>query len=308
MALVKQENDTDVMDDSDNDTWLLKWSNPEVEVKSEDIKPTIKIEVNNTESKTLFTTEFNNKFSEKTRKSRNKNGNQVHQWKEAIKIAPVSDLVTNLCMFQCPKCNGVFKCRKSFYKHLHQTKHTTVLRGSINNFLIKIVAHKCGICEKKILCDKATIQSHIKSGHKIGSLQTYCIRTGKKIVGIFLKSMLPTLISRFSNKESNVTANIGNKCTFSCLQCKYTCHPWRTMRKHIRDENHGPLLALQDYVTDTIFHKCYICKELVFCDLEFLATHQKVHHNLTIPDYKKQMVMSFNPQQDYCSKLRLPEL
>ncbi len=232
MALVKQEDGNDITDYSEIDAWLFKGSNHEIEVKSEDVKPTIK-----TKTKTLFTIETHNKLSEKAHKTRKEIKCQEDQWKEAIENAPVSDLVKNLCIYQCPKCNGVFKSARNFYKHLSITKHKAGLCGKINQFLFKTVAHICGICEKRILCDKRYILQHIKNPHKIGCLQTYCIRTGKK----------------YSNKKSIITAKIGDKCTFSCLKCEYNCDSWRILREHIRDKNHGPLSRLKDYVNTLDF-------------------------------------------------------
>ncbi len=116
MALVKQENGGDFLDD----TWLSRWSNNENEVKSEDIKPTggIKAEVlEGKKSEEFFVEKISDKFIEKTRKYRNRNNyqeNKQQPWKEALNTVTLYDSVNDLCKYQCQNVILYSKADKSF--------------------------------------------------------------------------------------------------------------------------------------------------------------------------------------------------
>ncbi len=314
MALMKQENCEDSLDDA----WLSRWSNPENEVKSEDIKPAMKREVLEQEkSEESFAIKTDDKFSERTKKHKNRKKKQAHKqpsWVEALKNATLSDSINNLCEYQCPKCNTVFKGRQRFYRHLHKTKHAAVSRGGINNFLLTIVAHQCYICAKRILCDRVTIWSHIQKKHQNCSLQAYCSSMGKTFERLNTSStcMLSKFKAEFFKNDCKVTAEIGNKCTFLCVQCKFVCHCLRQIRRHIIEKNHGSLQDLKDYVTNAIFHQCGICNQLVLCDTRILHYHLRTKHHLTMPAYKTQMNYKtktkhfkyLDTQSEYCSELK----
>ncbi len=86
-------------------------------------------------------------------------------WQEAIEKATVSDTIGNRCKYQCPKCGKNYTAKSSFRAHLNTTKHA-VGWDNINDFLTDIVAFKCHICQKTLVCDKSVIYSHANSKHK----------------------------------------------------------------------------------------------------------------------------------------------
>ncbi len=88
-------------------------------------------------------------------------------WRKTLECAPLSDSVKSLCKYQCPKCKEVYSGSTNILKHFSKSRHVIWKRGELNNYLIKIVAHQCHMCHKKLLCDYTTLYSHFVSSHKI---------------------------------------------------------------------------------------------------------------------------------------------
>ncbi len=341
MASVKQECESDSIASDDN--WLFEWSNPQnhesvkveanFEIKSElignensensnmDVKIHRKTSITHKIQKERATPRISGEdIGEKLKNKLGKRNVLLHgkddiltkslQWKEALKQAEVSDAVANLCEFQCPKCNVSFAAKKSLYVHLRTTKHATSSKNkNVNTYVTKIVAHECHICSKRLLCDKTVILSHIKNSHKIRSLNTYNDRASC-FEHLSKKTKTKIEFKDFKEKlkpeQKHITKKVGSLCEFSCLHCHYSCKNWTSMKRHIKDFNHGPLLSIIKYVTNAIFHRCFICNELVFCDLAVLSLHQHNRHQLKISKYKKLINVqnSDYTMQQYLSTLR----
>ncbi len=204
---------------------------------------------------------------------------------KAIEKAPVSKSVSSQCKYQCTSCNKVFATRPAFSKHMKKTKHATLFRGDINNFLIKIVAHKCLICSKKILCDGNVILCHLIENHKINSLKEYVTTTLAQHNGrISMKLDLDT----FSGSSKQPTERIGNLCKFSCQVCSFLSYRWEVMVQHLKSAAHVTFKSADKYATTVNLHKCYICLELVLCDCRIIMNHLKtIHNNMSVVCYKK---------------------
>ncbi len=85
---------------------------------------------------------------------------------EAIERAPLSDTIENSCRWECPKCRRGFGDRSLFRWHLNDTAHAVLWHGN-DNYLTDIVAFKCHICSKKILCDESVFYYHLYREHDI---------------------------------------------------------------------------------------------------------------------------------------------
>ncbi len=213
-------------------------------------------------------------------------GNLLHQnedletritLKDALEQVAVSEKIENLCHYQCKKCKRLYKAKKSLKDHFKKTSHALTSEKSANTHLIKIIAHKCLVCSKKILCDKQDIYQHIQT-HKIVSLKAYSNKTNAVYENKMerLEQDFEKFYSRNSAKQI-VLKEIGNLCQFLCKSCPYTCKRWALMTKHITKENHGPILSPTEYATSVAFHKCYVCG-----DNQLLIQHARKHKlNLT---------------------------
>ncbi len=195
MALVKQE-------EGDVDVYSDEWLRDSFEVKEEqeDVKPfrcqdqvsqCCKIKTEKLTKVLKTGTESQEKRRTKIRRcsetlnqhsfKQNETENHVEKYskisfKERMNIAPVSDSVGNYCEYECPKCRKKIKVKKTFYRHLKQSKHAIASKEIMDNSLVKIVVHQCFICFKKLLCIKTTIKEHVKK-HNICSIEEYVDKT-----------------------------------------------------------------------------------------------------------------------------------
>ncbi len=222
-----------------------------------------------------------------------------------LEDANISDSVDNLCTFQCPKCEKVCESRYGFLKHLKQSKHALSSK-QIDSCLKDVIAHKCHICSRKVLCDKGTIVQHLSSHHNV-TLKKYCHKMNLEHTTQMSKKKMEIvkLCSEISSKHE-IRKKLGNFCKFSCLNCDYICNCFRLIKEHIRKLEHGPLLSYTKYVTNAIFHKCHVCGELILNDNEIFYGHIMNQHKLTMPQYRKRVALpNFEEQRNqYISKLK----
>ncbi len=235
---------------------------------------------------------------------------ESNSFQEELQHAEVSDSVSNLCEYHCPKCDKMFKVRDTFYTHLRKTNHASAQSKNANDYLTKIVAHECHICSKNILCDKKTIRQHILRSHKNTSYKSYIDKTCLKQLGKKTRNQIEfqDFMHKTKKKQepSNLSSTIGNFCKFSCLHCDHACSSWKAMRNHIRKFNHGPLLPLIKYVTSVKYHKCILCKEVMLCDLDVFSRHLIKKDKLSIKKYRKTVngTEMNNLQLQYVLKLK----
>ncbi len=212
-------------------------------------------------------------------------------WRKALESAVVSETVGSRCKYQCPKCKRVFRESSNLARHYKKTRHVIWKRGELNNYLIKIVAHQCRMCHKKLLCDYTTLYSHFAQSHKI---------TFKEYIG---KTDVEHTTSKIRRKEefklcyaqhsdrNNFSSEVGNLCKFACSQCEYVSKGWRVMTKHMSANGHGPFLQAIQHAKKATFHRCKLCDELMLCDRYIVRDHVRMH-NLTLPRYKKDIDLS----------------
>ncbi len=308
MAQIKKEDDSVL---SCSDSWLFHWANQNEEVKTEDTKQNVllpKSEYNENSSKdgkqegtkskqqrknTLSKGKNNDIKSEKlkmsaTRKiTKNKEKSLIKQTtlfalkQKELDKAPVSDVISNLCEYRCPKCHKIHLTKHSISKHFKKTGHAQICtHGSIIKFMTKIVSHQCFVCSKKIMCEKNIIRSHLCNCHQIHSLKSYSDQFNLK-----LQTYRTEFETFNAQSNNNITNYIGNLCKFSCTKCEYSSQNWVSMARHLKD--HGTALTPSLYlISDVILHNCQVCQENILCDYRLIRNHIS-KHKLTVMAYKE---------------------
>ncbi len=344
MTSVKQECEDAMVCNDDN--WLSYWANSEKVVKVENIKPTnMKSELLQEESinkrnligkgdklenrkrkvkKDCLTTNAcyrikyrqdagkiteGEKENVKIKNLEIKASKKLQQsFESALKNAETTDKIANLCEYKCPKCNFTTSVRNTLYSHINRNKHeSSEDQSGFNKYLTRIVAHECNVCSRKVLCERAFILRHIKYCHKILSLSKYVHQDYHN----FVKkptTMQMELKSFFAKNvtQDNTTKIVGNLCTFICQTCDYICQSWGGLKKHIKKQNHGPLLSITKHVKNPWFHKCDLCNEVLFCDVSILYLHQFQKHQSSLKHYKKVIMVSnnYNLPLEYREKIK----
>ncbi len=223
--------------------------------------------------------EYYSQTGAKSEKMKQKNV-KIFNW--TLDNATVSRNVADLCEYQCPKCSKIFSARDLLIRHFKKTKHVEFFQGSVNKYLVKVVAHKCYICSNIFLSDKKVILSHISQSHKIDNLKKYCDMT--EATNEF--KIVSTKCSSLPEYHFDTTGMIANLCKFSCQKCKYSSWSWGLMARHLRSSTHTTFLSADQYATRKKFHKCFVCKEVLLCDSRIICSHA-VAHQMKLADYRK---------------------
>ncbi len=238
--------------------------------------------------------------SKKKTKLSTKDTQNIASWKRDLENAPVSDSFKSLCKYQCPTCGKIFTGRARFSVHLLKNKHYEELRKKINDYLIEIVAHKCHICFKRLLCDNITLRDHLRQHHT--SIQEY------RNMNVEHKLQRKKLNEEFNmhcktNIQSLETVQeIGDLCAFSCPKCEFSCQSWKHMAKHINTNGHGPSTSPFRHATKVTFHKCHECNNLILCDYILIQKHI-LKHKLTMKSYRKNISLLPTNEETYLQYL-----
>ncbi len=225
---------------------------------------------------------------------------------KALQKARVSEVVGNLCEYQCPKCYNTYYNIESLHKHFRITKHGSMSTFGSINYMIKFVAHQCHICSKRIRCERSVISIHVVKRHKYDALKTYCDK-----FNISTKINARKRQNRgFENCTSTISLTnqsirtflFGNLCKFSCNKCNYFCQSWKSMTKHINEKQHGSVLHPRIYLKEGDYHKCFQCHELVLIDKKLIMNHL-YHHKITLSEYRRQI-----PGHESLQTMHLKEL
>ncbi len=222
----------------------------------------------------------------------------------ALERAAVSETISNLCEYQCPKCNKIYLTKNTFNRHLKKTQHATnSVLGSVINFMIKIVAHKCFVCKKRLVCETVVIREHLKKSHNV-TLKVYC--DNYNLTHISHETQQQKAINELITlqRQNNTTVKVvENLCKFNCKKCQYSCQSWTAMRRHLKERSHGFFSKPVPYLTKAVFHQCYICQDTVPCDYRLISNHiQK--HNIKISVYKHFLPQKENLRTRYLNELK----
>ncbi len=212
----------------------------------------------------------------------------LQPWRKTLESAVVSENVESLCEYQCPKCRKVYSESSNLSKHYTKTSHVIIKRGELNNYLIKIVAHQCHMCDKNLLCDSTVLSSHVVKHHKI-SLKEYVAKCNIKHITEKNRRKEEFKLCYLKHADwNNFSNSVGNLCKFACFQCEFICQGWQTMTRHIYRAKHGPYQPAIKHTVKATFHRCKLCDELLLCDNYIVANHVRIH-SVTITQYKKKV-------------------
>ncbi len=208
---------------------------------------------------------------------------RLQSWVERLELAPVSDTVDNLCVFECKKCKARFQCRSHIRRHLRRSNHAIASLSHINDYLITIKGYHCIICNKKLVCDKTSIVTHLKSHDETYTLKKYFSEMNAKHEQT---SLAEREFNHFcALQKCEVSKHVLNLCIFSCLKCKLQFRTWFELRQHIKRNSHGPLARPLQHVKEAKLYKCQVCTTLFFCDTKLIQNHIYFKHKLTLSKY-----------------------
>ncbi len=229
-------------------------------------------------------------------------GRYMHK-KDAVKkilsTATIStDIIGNLCLYRCPRCNIVFNSWSILCSHLGKMSHGPKGQENMSMYITKSIGHKCKLCSKLLLCDSTYLLTHLRK-HKIYDLRIYCKKTKSRLPYVDRK----TSLQKLSESSCRVTRNVGNLCIFSCKECHKEWNTWINLKCHLKkcphyavryEENDKPTIwnDLGQFVTKCIFHLCNICEEKMLCDPFFIREHAKTRHSITASEYLKKVGLS----------------
>ncbi len=205
---------------------------------------------------------------------------------ELLKKAEISEIkIGNLCLFQCAGCKETYKSSSTFTTH-NRNKILCPLKGQTLQWqtsLVKVVAHRCKLCSKLVLCDRLIIMNHVRKTHGIGAIGKYAKQTGSKLqVSVNEQGAENNLVS----KNAPTIEKAGNFCTFKCNKCGQVSQQWADMKRHLKRTGHGAWVKLwHKYITKVVTYKCKICNRKVLNDRQFLGSHVNEYHQMTLSNY-----------------------
>ncbi len=210
-------------------------------------------------------------------------------WEKLLEQATKSSKVENMCKFECQKCNIMYKSKPGLTSHFSKTGHGKNNIGDIRKCVMKLVAHKCKVCSKLLMCDTKVIQTHIKV-HKIESIKEYKKLKNEKVHRsnkISNNKKVEMEKNDNSLENSKVSEELGNLCKYKCPTCKQVYNSAGSLRKHFLDTRHADLSrkALNSFLTKIVAHICKICSMKVLCDKMALYSHMFLHGIKSLKEY-----------------------
>ncbi len=213
----------------------------------------------------------------------------VHS-KNACEQVQVSEEVSNLCEYKCPKCHKIYNYRGYFTKHLNTSKHVVVSRTNLSNYMVSRVMYRCKICSKEVLCDKGEIYKHAYHIHKIKTMKEYIDMKSEKMI-LFQKKWL----EKEKNKQNKwgdidsapISIEIGNLCTYKCQVCKATFVSRTGFARHLKINGHGQAseTLINKSLDKAVIHKCSICSDKILCDRTIVTYHIRKHKINSLKTY-----------------------
>ncbi len=220
---------------------------------------------------------------------------------KSIRYDEQSELVGNLCVYKCKKCDKTFSNKIVLGQHLKKYKHDHKSKGNHDHYLIKTIVHKCKLCSKLMLCEIQAISSHLKYAHKIGSIDDYLQMTGTK----WTENIDLQTFCKINAEKYKISQEVKNHCRFACDICDFSNHTWITLKQHIIRKHNVSANKPTHYATSITFHKCHLCGKLVLCDRTYILQHlmgHKIHVSSYIKKAGLKQASTFREQ--YISELK----
>ncbi len=220
----------------------------------------------------------------------------------------VCNIVDNLCMFKCDNCIQRFSIPyKTFKVHLKKCKGKQARLTKIH--FNEVRYHDCFICGTRMFCDTDVVKAHVTRNHSL-TLPQYKKRTvrisSESKISMPIATKLPDMISsEFVQLPSEMfSACLDDVCLFSCDKCSFTTSSWNSMSTHNVKSPHGTGSRKFDvkYVKEAMYHRCILCKRVVYCDNLCLFIHSYKMHKIKLDAYKN-MVMSSQKGNTMTAKL-----
>jgi hypothetical protein len=225
------------------------------------------------------------------------------------------DKVGNMCQFRCPQdsCwyqNNTWRCMR---EHLKAKGHYIPSRptGDYASYAVKMVYHECRECRRAVLNDRFMLRVHLKF-HKL-TLVEYCQTYRLTLLPVrelkpqqtpaekkkrVFQSHSKRILQDLGLRVDEISDTIGNKCRYQCQTCKKNMLSYKTLEEHLKIAKHSTCtdrgIAIEKFISRVVTHKCLLCSEVLLCDEKFFASHAKLHHGLTVNQYRAKFELE-NP-------------
>ncbi len=188
------------------------------------------------------------------------------QIKKLCKDVPLSARTKNSCLFKCSKCDNIFKAWLTLRKHIAKAhSKAKAATNNISDMIIKVVSHKCKICQEMMLCDYFFISRHLQK-HNIKPSQ-------------YNKVYALDLVEK--GLEVSCSDNvIGDLCSYKCGDCKQPFDNRTCFYQHKAKSGHNSLCF-----TKKVCHQCKLCKKTLLCERITLKRHFKYSHGISTEEY-----------------------
>ncbi len=284
-----EKNKEEVEDISFNDDLLKEWTE-DVEVKQdikscfEDASMQSEGDINRSESEKGVEKKAQNAIA--LRKIMLKENDAAIS--KLCQGATVSEKVTSLCTFKCPKCGKLLTSWSQLRKHtkVGSSCATSLHFSQVASLMPKVVCHRCKICSTLVLSDPIFMHRHLSAKHQMRSkqyIQKFCIDTSKTVAqGSYSESV------------------IGNLCLYTCPDCKEQYNSWYKFNVHQRHTSCKKIIFKNRHkVMKSVYHKCLICYKTVVCEKWQLAKHMnKNHHGICLEEYCQRTGCVFQVTED----------
>ncbi len=215
---------------------------------------------------------------------------QLEKYKVSEKS--VCKLVENICGYRCDKCSQVFYVQYPvFVGHLKKCKGKSAKFNQVHFY--KIRYHDCYICGTRMFCDTCVINAHANRIHSLNSHQyrKYSERESPaKLIQLKLGTALPNIVNSENYEIPNemLSTNLSDMCFFSCDKCSFSTSSWHAMSTHNVTVKHGSGSRKFEakYVKEAMYHRCLICRQVVYCDNRLIYSHIYKSHHVKMIDYK----------------------
>ncbi len=221
---------------------------------------------------------------------------------KVLKKYPLSEIVGNLCSFECDGCHKVFSSLSHFILHNNDLKAKGLPPCSTKKWpdiVKKAVAHRCVLCSDLVLCDNSALLVHLvrHGGMKVAEYSRKHLgqvesakserlqRLRAEIPSIpsfgFKKVLPPESIAR-----EMVTDLVENLCIYKC-KCSYSCNSFISMRFHGKQCKEESITHSNPvrFVVEGRYHRCRVCAKRILCDKRFIICHVDSAHFLNREGY-----------------------
>ncbi len=137
------------------------------------------------------------------------------------------------------------------------------------------MCHQCKLCNRSLLCDKASLVEHFKCSHGI-SIEEYCQKVGCTLV----KGKVDSIPKSFLESRE-LSKGLDKSCVFACDKCSKKYYTSQFFKQHYskihKSKTSKPIEA---YIVKGFSYQCPMCSNLLLCDNMVIQTHMKNVHGI----------------------------